>query len=326
MKTNQFSSSSRCCKAVALACLVAAGLPACAEAEPRELGFTQSAEDLSTDDEPSQPFYAALDVAFGRWVGQAEEPLALSDDGQAGIYAFPSGSTRIGLELVPDADGSITGQVTFGVGDPLPPVSNPDVEYPPGVAYDQLVGYPSLFEDDPFFLQTTGDLPPFEGFAYAVAVAGSTDDNKVPDGVIGLAFNSNEPLSPWCALQTSYPRTDVGYSCAPDFGGQQQALPGGTDDLCTIYGPGDGAACLAEPPDLDACAGGPRAQIDCDKLVACNLELCSCAEEGCYVRQSQSRLQLRRVGDELVGLFENARVKNARGLNVPLGQVRFHLE
>ncbi|MEY2931664.1 MAG: hypothetical protein RL033_2413, partial [Pseudomonadota bacterium] len=33
-------------------------------------------------------------------------------------------------------------------------------------------------------------------------------------------------------------------------------------------------------------------------------------------------LTLRRVGDELVGLLENIDVKNARGLNTPLGEVR----
>jgi hypothetical protein len=324
MKTNFITTRSRACSALGLLCLVSAALPACAEAEPRDLGFTQSQDNLSVEP-PTEPFYTSVDTVVGRWVGQAEETLALTDDGQATVYAFPSGSTRIEVEVALDADYGLVGHITFGAGEPLPPVTNPDVGYPPGVDYEPLIGYPIPNDGSApsTFLATTADLPPFEGFSYDVRLGSSTNDGEVPDGVVGFHFNANQPLSPWCAQQTSYPGESSGYSCVPSFGGSFESDSGG-DGVCKIYGPANSAACETDPPDLQACQGEVMAELDCGKVYTCMWGFCACNEASCDAKESLSNLLVRRSGDELIGLFENVTFKNARGLNVPLGEVRLH--
>lgn len=46
----------------------------------------------------------------------------------------------------------------------------------------------------------------------------------------------------------------------------------------------------------------------------------------CRARTAEDRLTLRRVGEELVGVFEQSVFKNERGLNTPLGEVRLRRE
>ncbi|MEY2935947.1 MAG: hypothetical protein RL033_6696, partial [Pseudomonadota bacterium] len=58
---------------------LAGAVSACANTEPRELGFTQSTQDLANV--PDAPFFEEASQFAGRWVGTAEETLALTADG-----------------------------------------------------------------------------------------------------------------------------------------------------------------------------------------------------------------------------------------------------
>jgi hypothetical protein len=299
---------------------------ACAEPAPRELGFTQSAQELGG---PSDDhfFIPASDFA-GTWIGTAEEPLALSSSGTVHAYHFPSGSSSIVVEL--DADGA-TGHITFGAGEPPPPPEDADAGYPVGVGYEALTGYREPSGEPPnarpFYVYAASMLPPFEGFAYTVTPSLSFT-NTASDGVLSLMYNTNEPLAPWCEMQTSYEQANYEqlniprYSCTPSYGGQHEQSSDGTGQTCNIWGPTDYSQC--GPTDATiSCAvlGEPVAQVNCDKETICTTHYCSCDATSCGATQTSAFLTVRSVGDELVGVFEDARFKNARSLNTPIGDV-----
>lgn len=313
-----------------LALTLAGALSACADAEPRELGFTQSAQDLANV--PTQPFFEEAAQFVGRWEGTAEDTLALTADGSSATYRFPSGSTRILVELTLE-NGDLTGAVTFGEGAPLPPATDPDAGYPEGVAYDDLLGYQlsSQFADGTpinTLIQTHTAMPPFEGFSYELRLVSATSLNDeallVADGVAALAFSSTQPLTGWCELQTPHPVPDAPgqFSCVPHHGGTFEVGSNGAGELCDIYGPPVLDGCLPDFSNFDECyqEGEVVEQVNCDKLATCGF--CTCEDPGCFVTESNDRLTLRRIGDELVGLLENANFKNPRGLGTPLGEVR----
>jgi hypothetical protein len=317
-----------------LALSLAGALSACAEAEPRDLGFTQSAQDLAT--EPTEPFFEDATQFAGRWVGSAAETLALSD-GSTRPYTFPSGSSSIVVELEIDEFNNLVGSITFGEGAPLPPATDPDVGYPAGVAYDDLLGYSDRVEL-PDGTQIASTIPthlappPFEGVAYALSLFSgyvvNDDPVQVADGVASLRFNSFAPLEGWCELQTPYEfQNSPGlFTCIPDHGGGLETLGDGSGALCDLYGPPIVEGCLADFSNLDECyqQGEVVEQVNCDKATMCVNNLCECNSGGCFANSSSNdRLTVRRVGDELVGLIENTNFKNARGLSTPLGEVRF---
>jgi hypothetical protein len=299
-------------------------LAACADPSPRDLGFTQSAQDLTNV--PDTFFFSDANEFVGTWVGAAAEPLALDLNGQSPPYHFPSGSTRIAVEISVGKEAQLVGHISFGSEVPLPPPSDPDAGYPVGVAYDALFGYGSL-ETQQYFLSDEG-LPPFEGFSYSVDIPVRTDGvtSRVPDGVATLAFSSNEALDSWCRLQTSYPHPFApgSFSCAPDYGGSYESSSDGTGKMCALYGPADESTCLPDFSNIDTCFDPrePVAQVNCDKGVMCFHDLCYCDATHCQAAPTQERLSLRRVDDELVGAFQNTIFKNARGLSIPLGEVR----
>lgn len=349
MKTHPLAFRSQRFGRVGLACLVAAALPACIDAEPRDLGFTQSTEELSLDD-PNTPFFSPTSDFIGRWVGSAQETLALTDDGLATTYRFPSGSTQIRVDIVTNEIGYLEGRIVFGSGTPLPPPMDADATYPAGVGYQGLVGYQykDPIDDSTRTLHAFefDGLPPFEGFEYRLDLTSFTIDEgtgpELADGVATLSFNSTEPLDPWCKLQTPLERSSGGYSCAPDFGGSWETFSDGSGASCNVYA--DPAPCEPLLPDFlecateanyddcdftayDACTGATPTQVNCDKLFICRADFCQCDSQSCNARWvTGDALSVRRVGDELIGLFANTTFKNARGLNVPLGEVRFHLE
>lgn len=319
-----------------LVLLSAGAIPACADAQPRDLGFTQSAQDLSI--EPTEPFFSDIREFAGRWVGSAEDTLALDGDGPAGAFRFPSGSSRILLELQVDAEGSVSGTLTFGEGAPLAAATDPDAGYPVGVSYDELLGYEfrEQLEDGSalaFFVPTSVTIPPFEGFPYRVTPLSTLGINEgqtqVADGILSLNFGSYEPLNDWCTQQSAHPAENLtGFSCVPTFGGPFESGSFGDDRLCSIYGPPVIDGCLEDLSNLDECyqEGEVMAQVSCDKLTMCMGGFCTCYEDGCLASSTDERLTVRRVGDELVGLIEKANFKNARGLSVPVGEVRFTRE
>jgi len=312
-------SSSWACLA---ACAALAGV-ACEGSDPRDLGSSSAPITLNA------PFNSDINEFSGRWVGSAEDSLGLNGDGAT--YQFPSGSTQIVLEVAPGENtglnGPLEGFIRFGSGAPLPPPTDPDVGYPAGVSYDALLAYNDLgavFADDL-------TLPPFDGVDYPVGSRGEFigDESGVTttaDGVISFTFSGNQPLDAWCQLQTSFAHDGAPtfYSCLPDTGGQIEVQSPGDDTMCTLYGPPDLSNCTEES-ELGQCieAGQPVASINCDKVFLCrNNDYCTCTEEGCAATNTNSRLTVRRVGDELVGVFQDAVFVNERNLRVPLGEVR----
>jgi len=129
-------------------------------------------------------------------------------------------------------------------------------------------------------------------------------------------------------LQTSYASGYGTTSCVPNTGGQYDSRSNGNDEMCSFYGPLDVSRCGPDGFDLVDCVdiGEPVAEFNCDKTFLCNNGYCDCEGGSCSARRSDDRLRLRRVGEELIGVFDHAVFKNARGLNVPLGEVRFHRE
>src|SRR5688572_7285008 len=137
---------------VVLGILLGAG---CESADTHHLGLTNTAQDLASQPtDPTEPFFTDSAAFAGLWIGRAESPLA--SEGSDGIYHFPSGSTRILLDL---RDPLVyEGTLIFGEGEVPPPPTDPDVGYPVGVNYADLLQYqnvvPVAFNSNP--------LPPFE--------------------------------------------------------------------------------------------------------------------------------------------------------------------
>jgi hypothetical protein len=302
------------------ACAALLGV-ACEGDAPRDLGSSSAL--LTTD----VAFNTDVNELSGLWVGEAEDTLALN--GNSPTYHFPSGSTSIVLEVAasPNDDGlgPLRGHITFGSGAPLPPPTDPDQGFPVGLSYDALLAYDDLGAA----FATDHALPPFEGVDYPVGATGQlngteTGETTAADGVVSFTFSSNQPLDAWCRLQTPFPSGAVsGYSCVPDLGGQFEVSSPGTDATCGVFGPPDVSQC-ADPADFAECIdfGEPVAQFNCDKLFLCELNYCTCSEEGCAAADTNERLTVRRVGSELVGIFQDTVFVNERNLRVPLGEVR----
>ena len=328
MKTKTLSSKIQLSvlgSAFAVSALLAA---ACQSTEPRELGYTQT--DQGFISEPAEPFFSSPDEFVGRWIGSANDPLAFGDENTT--YTFPSGSQQFVLDVRLISDGfggeTVTGTLTFGAGEPLPPPTDPDAGYPVGLSYTGLLEYES-----PGLLGNPDTrLPPFEGAPYALDLLnayGSDAGLQLPDGLLMFGFNVNQPLDPWCQLQTPYESPDAPglYQCYENFGGQFELNPDGTGASCPLYGPVSTAAC-PEDPTIDEfleCldVGEPVAQINCDKLFLCAMNQCQCDEFSCSASALADNLVLRREGDELVGVFAGTTFLNVRNMKTPLGEVRF---
>jgi hypothetical protein len=297
---------------------------ACEGSAPRDLGSSSAPYTLEA------PFHSDINEFVGSWVGSAEDILGLN--GERATYQFPSGSTQIVLDVAPGenngARGPLEGFIRFGSGAPLAEPTDPDSGYPAGVSYDALLGYGDdglgIFVDDPA-------LPPFEGADYPVGSRGEfigqeDGTTTAADGVISFTFSRNQPLDAWCQLQTPhlYEGSPDSYSCLPNTGGQLEVWSPGTDAMCAMWGPVDLSRCT-DPSDWIDCfdIGEPVASINCDKAFLCRTnDYCTCSADGCTATDSSSRLTVRRVGDELVGVFQNTVFVNERDLRAPLGEVR----
>ena len=299
---------------------------ACQNTESRELGYTQVDQDLRN--QPTQPFYTSPDELIGRWIGTAQDPIAIGRDD---TYRFPSGSRQfiVDGELVSDGFGSETleASVTFGEG-ALPPPTDPDVGYPAGFSYLAA----SSYDPEIPFVGTNPDLrlPPFEGFEYRGQVQSLVDDGdlSLSDGLLTIAFNVNQPLDAWCELQTPFPTPGVPglFQCVETFGGGVDVNPDGTGASCGLRGPNIETDCPDDPSreDIGLCVtqGDTLAVANCDKLFLCTSGFCQCDEASCIAGGGQDQLVLRREGDELVGAFAGTTFLNARNMKTPLGEVR----
>ena len=262
--------------------------------------------------ESTEPFGAPATDFVGRWVGTAEEPLALSSEQRT--YAFPSGSRLFVLDISLAEGSLLQGTITFGNGSPPPPL-DPSVGYPSDVDYSQL----AYFSRNAVAAATYfGPLPPYEGYSY-VAYETLADfdidaagNRLLADGIVKIGFDTTEFLYPWCELQE--PRDSGGYfDCV---GGATLADDEGN---CFI---------THEVTEEEAAAGiFDHEPIDCDRLFLCASSRCQCTEDGCLYNAnganlSHGELALRRDGNTLTGVFSNAAFSNARQLPAPLGTVR----
>jgi hypothetical protein len=301
-------------------CALTLGAAGCAGME--DLGATDEASQ-NLEATPALPFYEQSDQFAGRWIGQAEEPLALEQPGASSpVYRFPSGSSQIVLELDweddPDSFPGLTGTIVFGAGAAPPPPTDPDVGYPVGLSYVDLLAY-SPDADVTNVMLDGAALPPLEGFTYSISNVGSfaerrqeDDFDYAADGVTRLAYVTSEYLEPWCTLQTPASDGQGGYYCLP------QTFGNFTDEA---------GQCVLRSSQLDQ--GAP---VDCDKMFLCgqgsgvdNRGRCACSDESCWGEFSHDLaiMSLRRSGDTLIGVINDGVFLNERGLRVQLGTVRF---
>jgi hypothetical protein len=321
--------------------LAAIGTSACAgfNQDPLEyLGSTDATPapaSSSASLEPQEPFTTPWADFAGHWVGQAEEPLALSAGaGPAPIYRFPSGETRIFLDLEA-TDHGVEGTITFGAGRPpaLPTSADQD-RYPAEVSYADVLSYAvNGVSSLPFYTP----LPPWEGFPYVTAdspLGSEISDTLLLgaalDGVLRLSYNINEILEPWCQLQTPNALPDGGYGCHVSNGG------GNDSEGCYDQSPDDTSACPGDvftltPEQFTACVvPGAKTSVPCARQDWCgstSASRCGCDSVHCSTalagREDSPRLNLRRVGDELIGVVDGGVFLNARRLLTPLGKFTF---
>lgn len=328
---------------VALGIALGAG---CQSPETHELGLTESAQNLELESESTEPFFTPIAPFGGLWIGQAENPLAPA--GADRTYHFPSGSTQILLDLT---DPEVYyGKLTFGAGETPPPPTDPNVGYPVGVDYAELLSY----VDPPLVVPpSTNPLPPFEGFEYtanrrvpADELALNDDLNfDAADGVIKLQYNTSELLQPWCALQTPLAGSNGHFDCAPEF--DEYFVQSDDGVTCSYFGRPDRSQCPPDVEDLPIGEAGPillecegpeplLGTLDCDKAFLCDPSdaspganfrgVCECDATSCRVNLDtrDAILLLRSEGDELMGVFAgDAAFLNERGYSIRLGSVRF---
>jgi hypothetical protein len=274
-------------------------LAGCAVDRSHDLGDepAQRTANVEQDAAAQQPLAEHVSDFDGIWIGEAEDPLSRSVDPAA--YAFPSGSTRILLEL--SSTSFTTSRITFGEGPPLPPPTNPDVVYPEG-AVD--------------YIRAGHNLEPWEGYAYSGTFGLTPADidaldptalfslreyelqneffaeGRVADGRLTVSYDTYELFRPWCELQP------------PDSSCRlEHALAGGD----TSWGIGDDGSCSIGGEDSD-----------CGRAMAC-FNICLRMQED-HIAQLALQLSV----DGLVGVFSRHAVfRNSRGFLAPIGTVRF---
>jgi hypothetical protein len=310
---------------VLVAMMAAASCSAINDVSPENLGDTGAELILSVPS--TEPFSTPAAEFVGSWEGEAEDPLALAADpgGVPPVYRFPSGSSRIRLNIVPEPSPFLVveGTLIFGDAEPPAPPLDPDVGYPVGVSYADLLNY----SPDQDQLSTEQLLPPTEGFEYPAfrvpnvseLIPRSGGFANVADGVLKLTYHTTEILRDWCHLQTPHADDQGNFDCNDGAIGIREdgscfLVPYAAIDLCT-------------DPDCT----GYSSPVDCDKAFLCQYDHCACGATGCAINatnaaefRSRAELSLRLVGDELVGVVTNAVFMNQHGLATPIGRIRFH--
>lgn len=164
----------------------------------------------------------------GTWKGYVEN------------HQFEDGSDALKMTLA-SVTASVSGQVTLGDSPPLPPPSDPNVGYPPGVSGGGPGGWQKVYP----------------GFAYSLLEA-SFDGQRL-QAKIALA----EPFKQWCELQTSYvDEVNPGmYACLPNWGGA------GSNGACFQENPKTGQKVSVDCGKFELCALGGSP--------------CKCSASGC---------------------------------------------
>jgi hypothetical protein len=301
----------------------------CAASNSHEMGSTHEGE------APPRPFFTAGEGFAGRWLGQAREPLAygVSGDQVAPAYVFPSGSSRILLEIEEEPDSTdsagLGGTVTFGAGKPPPAPTNPSIGYPEGFDF---MSYLSYAEPTNEIENYDEGMPPLEGYDYELE--SSSFDDGVPDGVLRLRYETWSFLDPWCEMQIPHEQPDGSYGALPFAAGETETpVADGKNRSCAAFGADDLSACpdnLNELPNEEyvrtyrrCWQRGPVVyRMSCDRMFL--TRFCSCSDAACGVAPAPaSSLMLRKADNSLVGVFDDATFLNARGLTTPIGEVRF---
>ncbi len=173
----------------------------------------------------------AAQQAAGTWTGYIEN------------FKFSDGSDA--LKLVLAADGS--GQIAFGNSAPPPPVSDPNVGYPP-----------DLETSNADALAIPPNATPYPGFVFTVYNA-SLQGTRLQFDVF-----TNELWSVWCADQTPMP-----------FGNSASQLYGCFTNSTFMTGP---SGCSVEDPTTNQWQS-----VDCGKIELCRVPglVCSCNAASC---------------------------------------------
>jgi hypothetical protein len=197
---------------------------------------------------------------------QAGEQLPIVGTWQGYVenFMFYSGSDATKLVISHANLSSVCGKVTFGMGTPPPPPTDPNVGYPPG--YD--AGAPLGFVDR--------DVRRFEGFPMSV-LGGRWSDPRLQ-----FTATTSEVWKAWCELQTPYRRQVPGeyYMCVPYASSSH-------------YTPAEG--CVIDLPSGNV-------PIDCGKLTLCTMGMCTCTASGCTVEANgEITFDLRVAGNQMTG-------------------------
>lgn len=287
------------------------GATACNETPLHDVGYTSRELSGSNEesDAPLPPIAEFANDFTGVWIGEALDPLALASnaDDSPPSFRFPSGSTRIRLELR-GGDLYPQGDLTFGDAVPPAPATNPDIGYPVADPDFDINAYGAI--DGSVRTPTEGFPHPVLGGssgARDINVLGLTSEardeffaeGRIADGKLELAYATTAVFTSWCELQTSA-------TCPPNEG---------------FVVDNDGACFF----------GDQQTPIDCQKLALCSSNVCFCETtpelDYCTGQIEQSSvLTLRLSDDGLVGLFSNAVFLNERGFQQPIGTVKFHRE
>lgn len=268
-----------------LGSLALLALAACQSGELPLQDLGNTSDQLSTEEPPANP----ADFFEGRWVGEAQDIFSVTAEGIVPPYAFPSGSTRIALDVSYD-DYGVHANITFGAA-PLP-APEVGVAYPPGfdAYYSGFIA--SLY------------VPPFEGFEYPLAESNGLifDPN-----FLVLELDRHAPYVEWCALQPALDQGDGDFDCLGAAGLAGGAPP---DEPCIKFNADDSQ----EP-------------VDCNLAALCVPSVgavCSCDHDDCEATEARdAHLTLRRSGDQLLGSLDKTFPSSAQGVFLPLGLIRF---
>jgi hypothetical protein len=203
-------------------------------------GSSSSGSMTGTGDAASGSQEVTPDSAMTASADASDSAIATSLDGiwtgYIESYTFPSGSDAITMTLQLSG-GVVTGTMVFGNMTAPPPATNPNVGYPPGLA---------------FF---AGENPPFvgEGFSYTIEM-GTFDGSRL---LVSVA--TNEIWKTWCELQQpvlwnavdyaclpGWPSTENGTTCSQTNPTTQMSVPVDCGKLALCKAPtGNPCACLA---------------------------------------------------------------------------------
>ncbi|HTV23029.1 MAG TPA: hypothetical protein VMG12_30280 [Polyangiaceae bacterium] len=257
---------------------------------------------------PEKEFLEQIDPGFaGRWVGYVENPFERDEYGQPLPAVFASGSSEVTLEYRFSGEyHEPSATLVFGSGPA--PIPARGVAYPPGVDV-----YTALSAATPMTLQS-GSIyghfraPVVEGFEYLLSETSYRVVGSDPGRTSLLGFAELAPFVEWCALQKPPSPPTALSECLGAIDGLTGGDPFPGGDPCTLTRPDRSVE-----------------EVDCNFMVMCGSDLCSCTEEGCAFAGSDrfSSVFLERRDDQIVGSISDALLDTGYpGWYSPMGTLR----